>query len=189
MARKRKNSPLDAAWSEMSPPRRHLQSVTGYAAVYLFIAFLFLMNLIALPVPYLGLVKAQFFLMAIYYWSIYRPTLLPTWLCFGLGLVLDAVMGMPLGMQSLAFVLVHGIVRDQRRFLTGQNYISVWAAFVLVVLAATLLQWMLYGFVNGRVWTAPVSLTANIVMTLFLFPAVSLGLTATHRMLPVATRP
>jgi len=153
----------------------------------LLLVVLFLLSVTALPVPRFGPVKPALLLMAIYYWSIYRPTITPPWLCFSIGLLLDFVSGLPLGVNAIVLTLVQMIVRDQRRFLMGQPYITIWAVFSLVVALAAALQWALYGLVNFH-WAPPMPIMMNLIASVFLFPAVTLLLILVHRVLPTVQK-
>ena len=72
---------------------------------YSFLAALFILGVVSVPYPLSAFFKAPFLLMAIYYWSIYRPTLLPPLLVFFAGLALDFLTGMPPGLSAVLFLL------------------------------------------------------------------------------------
>lgn len=150
---------------------------------FILLGFLFLLNVTALPVPYMGTVKPFLVLMPVYYWAIYRPTLMPPALCFAIGLLLDFLSAQALGVNAISFVLVQMIVRDQRRFLMAQPYITTWAVFAFVVLGVGLLQWGLYGLVN-MAWGPLTPVLFSMAITVFLFPVITLFLVITHRLLP-----
>ena len=153
----------------------------------LLLAVLLLLNMASVPLPYAYSIKAHLVLMAVYYWAIYRPTLVPPSLCFLMALAMDVLSGLPLGLNALVLVLVQWLVRDQRRFMMGQPFIVIWAVFGLVSLSASMMQWALAGlFVQEWVELAPV-LTGTAI-SLLLFPLVTMLLVLTHRMLPVPPR-
>lgn len=155
---------------------------------YALLGALFLLNLTALPVPHAGLIKPYLVLIAVYYWAIFRPTLIPTWLCFVVGLLLDILSGMPPGLQAFILVIAQSLIRDQRKFLMGQPYLSIWAIFGFVAAMAAGIQWALFGFANDMQWPALMPVAAGVIVTLCLFPLVSMALIATHRMLSPGTR-
>jgi rod shape-determining protein MreD len=152
----------------------------------LLLCALFLLNLMSLPLPYVGAIKPMLVMMAVYYWAINRPTLVPPVLCFVMGLLMDILSGMPPGLNAFLLVAVQWLVRDQRRFLMGQPFITLWALFGLVALGAALLQWMLFGIVQGWAPLLPVATTVG--LSLFLFPFVTLLLVGSHRLLPAPAR-
>lgn len=51
--------------------------------------FLILFSLVPVGAPNLSGIMPLFSVMAIYYWSIYRPDLMPGWAAFSLGLLQD----------------------------------------------------------------------------------------------------
>lgn len=146
---------------------------------------LLLLNLIPLPIPYVGAVKPMFVMMAVYYWSINRPTLMPPWLCFAAGFIMDVMTGMPPGVNAFILVALQWLVRDQRRFLMGQPYIAIWAVFGLIMGATAFLEWLAFGLVLG--WTPALPVAAAVLLTFFLFPLVTMLLVAAHRILPVTS--
>lgn len=149
---------------------------------------LMVINVIALPYFPAGAMKPQFVLMAVYYWAIYRPTLLPPFFCFVVGLLMDVLTGMTPGIYAFIFVLTQWVVRDQRRFLMGQPYSTIWAVFGLVAVLSIFVQWALYGLAHLH-WGPLLPVFAGALLSMFLFPFVTLLLVITHRMLPVASRP
>jgi len=155
---------------------------------HLLLLALLLFNVVALPLVPTGAVKPQFVLMAVYYWAIYRPTLLPPFFCFLLGLIMDVLSGMPPGINALILVMTQWLVRDQRRFMMGQPYSTIWAIFGLVCVIAIGLQWALYGLVHAQ-WSPLMPVFSGALVSMLLFPFITLLLVAAHRLLPVASRP
>ena len=147
------------------------------------LAFLFLLSVVAVPFPRIGQIKPAFILMAVYYWSIYRPTLMPPWMCFFTGLLIDFLTGRTLGVNVIVLTLVQWIVRDQRKFLMGQPYVTIWFVFALVVALSLSLQWALYGLVDLQ-WSPIMPVILSMVATFLLFPVVTLFLILVHRVLP-----
>lgn len=75
-------------------------------------------------------------LVGISYWSLVRPRAVTSLPVFILGLVTDCVLFSPLGLHAFVFVLSQAILKRQRRFLVGQGFWVLWAAFALVVMGA-----------------------------------------------------
>lgn len=148
---------------------------------------LLLLNIASLPLPNADAVKAHLVLMAVYYWAIYRPTLIPPAFCFAIGLVIDLVAHLPMGLNAVVLLLVQWLVRDQRRFLMGQPYVVIWAVYGLVALSASMLQWVLYGVFNMH-WAPVMPILSGALISLLLFPFVTMLLVFTHRLLPVESR-
>lgn len=78
-------------------------------------------------------------LMGITYWTLVRPRSMQPVLVLIIGLLVDLVMFLPLGMHGFVFVTAQAVLKKQRRFLVGQGFWVLWAAFVLMALCAALL--------------------------------------------------
>tara|TARA_Y100001960_G_scaffold258891_1_gene278535 strand:- start:2049 stop:2567 length:519 start_codon:yes stop_codon:yes gene_type:complete len=98
-----------------------------------------------LPIGVFGFseVTPFFALMAVYHWSIYRPELLPAPAVFVLGLLQDGLTGGPLGLFALILIIVCGLASMQRRTFLGKSFQVEWFGFLLVVLGATLVNWLI----------------------------------------------
>jgi len=151
---------------------------------YSLLCFLFLLSVVSVPYPLSALLHAPLLLIAIYYWSIYRPALLPSWLVFGIGLVLDLLTGLPfLGFNAVLFLLCRLAVIDQRRFLTGQTFSVIWLGFCLLSVLFHLLQWMMFSALSMQI--VPVSdFTSPLILGVFVFPLICLFLHLSHKALP-----
>lgn len=149
----------------------------------LFLAGLFVLSVVSLPLPDIGVARPGLLVMAVYYWSVYRPTLMPPYLCFATGLLLDLLTGLPLGVNAVVLTLVQWLVRDQRRFLMGQPYIVIWLVFALVAFSSQLVQWGMYGLVHMQ-WAPILPQVLGALATALLFPVVTLFLILIHRVLP-----
>lgn len=159
------------------------QAFLRFALVYLVIIGLFLINVQGPALLSASGSSAPLFLMAVFYWSAYRPTLVPLWFVFTVGLLLDLLSGAPVGLNALVLVLVRWLVTDQRLFLMGQPFLIVWIGFLLVIAAAALCQWFLLGALN-LFWPPVQQVGVMIGLSAALFPVVSVLLHATHAVLP-----
>lgn len=156
----------------------------GVAAAHAISALLFLFGLAGLGIAHIVEVKPCFILMAVYYWSIFRPTILPPPSVFAIGLVIDVLSGLPVGLNAAILVAAQWIVWGQRRYLASQSFVVLWTGFALVCCAAALAQWGLFGLTR-MAWLplAPVAVSCGI--GILLFAPVSALLGFVHRMLPV----
>lgn len=109
------------------------------------IIMLFTLNVVAISFPLTGAVKAPLFLMGIYYWAIYRPTLMPVWAVFIAGLAMDLLSSLPIGMNALVFVAAGWSISGQRLFLTGQSFVMIWVGFGALSFLAAFVQWAIFG--------------------------------------------
>jgi rod shape-determining protein MreD len=130
-------------WQRMDLWARHLLPVC-------LTLLLLLLSLVPMRVPDFANVAPKLTLVSIYYWSIYRPDLLPVHAAFLLGLLLDIVSAMPIGVNALIFVLLHGFVSSRRRFFLGKGFLVTWWAFSVIGGGAIGLSWLLASALLGR---------------------------------------
>lgn len=90
-----------------------------------------------------GAITPWLALMAVHYWSIYRPDRLPYIAVFAVGLLQDAVSGTPLGLSAMVLVLIRALVFTQRRLFRGKPFVVVWAVFAAVAMLAAVGTWLL----------------------------------------------
>jgi rod shape-determining protein MreD len=141
---------------------------------------------VVLPVglPHWGELAPPLLLIAVYYWSIVRPDLMPPAAAFVLGLFQDLLTGAPLGSGALIMVLTQWTMRGQRRYLANRPFFLMWAAFAPVVLIAGTLDWLVYALLNFHVVPVMDALV-RVVLGFVLFPVVAwVLLIPTHRTLP-----
>lgn len=150
---------------------------------YTAILALLILNIVAMSYPMTGGIKSPLFLMAIYYWSIYRPTLLPALIVFLAGCAIDLMGGLPLGLHALVFVATQWIVTDQRRLLMAQPFVVIWIAFGIISLVCTLLQWLILGALTGG-FSSLKPILFSVALGIALFPLVNFLLHGTHKILP-----
>lgn len=98
---------------------------------------------VPLHIPEYARVAPMLPLMAVYHWAIFRPDTMPAYAVFIIGLMQDALMGMPIGVNALVYLAVYGIVLSQRRFFFGKSFAVLWMGFVVVAAGASLAGWVL----------------------------------------------
>ena len=108
-------------------------------------------------------------LIVVFYWSVYRPDLLPVWAVFLLGLCQDLLTGAPTGLAALVLVLVHGLAVSQRRVLLGQTFAVEWAGFLLAASGAAVLAWLLSSLWHTAL-VAPMPFAIQALVTVALYP-------------------
>ena len=108
---------------------------------------LVILSIIPTQIPSYMEIAPVLALVSIYHWAIYRPNLLPTISVFLLGLLQDLLIGAPVGLYTLVFLTVYGIVASQRRFFEKKSFIIYWFGFAVVSFLATI-----EGYLLGSVW-------------------------------------
>ena len=104
---------------------------------------LVIIGTLPLQIPGYGLVAANLALMSVFYWSVYRPDLLPPWVAFLIGLLQDILVGTPPGLNALVLLLARAMVVSQGRVFRGKSFLVMWWGFAMVALGAQVLVWLL----------------------------------------------
>ena len=108
-------------------------------------------------------------IIIIYFWMIKRPSLMGTGHIFVAGLINDVVMGFPLGISSLSYLIVWFVGNYVRNKSVNTTLASDWFTFFLALLFSNLLFFSLIN--NFSDLAIPFSkMGYNTFFTLFLFP-------------------
>jgi len=151
-----------------------------WGLVLLAVLVLLLLSAIPLHIVHLAEIRPMFMLMAVYYWTMLRPT--PVVGVFLLGLLLDNILDYPLGMNAFVLLLAQILTTHNRKFLLGQSFLVTWAGFAVVALGAGVLEWLLFSLFNFTV-IAIKSMVLSVILSAVLFPVVVLPLAAVNRAL------
>jgi rod shape-determining protein MreD len=108
-------------------------------------------------------------IIIIYFWMIKRPSLMGTGHIFVAGLINDVVMGFPLGISSLSYLLVCFVGNYVRNKSVNTTLASDWFTFFIALIFSNLLFFSLIN--NFSDLAIPLSkIGYNTFFTLFLFP-------------------
>ena len=107
-------------------------------------------NVIPLHLPGYASISPKFALMAIYYWALHRPSLLPSGAVFIIGLFQDLMFGGPIGQNAGIFVAVYVIAMSQARFFYGKSFFVVWWGFMIVSLGVAFTEWLIAALFASR---------------------------------------
>jgi len=124
-------------------------------------------------VPGLSQIAPMYALIAVYFWSIYRPDLLGYGSGFAIGTLEDLLTGVPLGVGALTLLLTQWIVFNQQKFFHAKPFIVTWFAFVLVAFGAAVLKWICVAVIGGSGLTPFGSLFAAYLVTVAVYPVIS----------------
>ena len=108
-------------------------------------------------------------IIIIYFWMIKKPSLMGTGHIFVTGMINDVVMGFPLGLSSLSYLVVCFVGNYVRNKSVNTTLASDWATFLIALLFSNLLFFSLIN--NFSDLAIPFSkIGYNTFFTLFLFP-------------------
>ncbi len=110
--------------------------------------------------------------IAVFYWSVYRPDLLPRSMVFLIGLLHDSLAGAPLGMSAIILLAISAVGRNQRRFFSDKTMPAVWFGFALLGVLATALAWLLASLLYLGVVPSAHSVV-QLCLTVACYPVVS----------------
>ena len=131
--------------------------------------FLVFFTLMPLNLPGSEVIMPPLALMAVYYWSIYRPDLMPAAMAFAAGLMFDMLSGGPPGLHAFVFVVVQAVAASQRSFFLGKVFPVEWLGFCLVAAATFLVLWALGSLYVGAIVKGSV-LAIQALLTITLYP-------------------
>jgi rod shape-determining protein MreD len=159
------------------------ETLARFCVPYALIFFLWIIDMVSLNIPYLQDLQPSFTLMFLFYWSIYRPTLLPSWLIFLMGVILDLVSGFPVGLNAFLFIVIQRVILDQRKIFSGQPFWTVLFAYALVATIFYMAQFIIFGVLQGQFISVETIFGITLLSVVF-FPVISLMLHLTHKVLP-----
>jgi rod shape-determining protein MreD len=148
---------------------RRLDTLARHLVPSLSIFALMLVGVVPLHIPALHAVAPALPLIAVFYWTLYRPDLLPAIAVFAAGLLQDILFGLPLGVSAVMLVLVHAAVTTQHRFFLGKSFGVVWLGFSLVAAAALALAWLVNCAYNAAL-IPPDAVAFQVLTTIGFFP-------------------
>lgn len=125
----------DTAWTRLDGLAR------GLSPFALTLAFL-MAAAVPLRIPDLSPILPAVGLIAVYYWIVHRPDLMPAWAVFLLGLIQDLLGGGPLGVGPFVLLVVYAAVASQRRVFAGGGFFLLWLIFLPLAAGAFLLSWL-----------------------------------------------
>ncbi len=148
---------------------QRLDSFARALTPFVLTVLLLLVSMTPVRSPYLAPVIPSIALIAVYYWSVFRPDLMPSGAVFLIGLLHDLIGVAPLGSGVLALLMVHAAVGAQRKFFATAGFGLLWLAFAVLASAAQLLIWLLSCLLIGRlVDLSPAIL--QVAVTLAIYP-------------------
>jgi rod shape-determining protein MreD len=125
----------DTAWTRLDGLAR------GLSPFALTLAFLMLVA-VPLRIPDLSPILPAVGLIAVYYWIVHRPDLMPVWAVFLIGLIEDLLGGGPLGVGPFVLLVLYAAVASQRRVFVGGGFFLLWLIFLPLAAGAFVLSWV-----------------------------------------------
>ena len=108
-------------------------------------------------------------IIIIFFWILKRPSVMGTGHIFVAGLINDVVMGFPLGISSLSYLVVCFVSNYIRNKSVNTTIASDWFTFFIALIFANLLFFLLLNNFSD-IAISYTKITYNTFFTLFLFP-------------------
>lgn len=133
---------------------------------------LVIIGTVPLHIPGYARVAPMLPLMAIYHWTLFRPGTMPAALVFCIGLLQDALTGLPIGINAVVYLGAYGIILSQRKFFVGKSFVMEWLGFAMVSGGASFATWALISVYYGAI-AEPSAVAFQAVVTIAVFPFVA----------------
>jgi rod shape-determining protein MreD len=135
-----------------------------------------------LPVTFLGgLVPAPLFgLMAVYFWCLMRPDLMPPFAAFSIGVLEDFFSGSPPGVWTLAFVVTYALVDRERDAFAGLASFAAILGFGAATMVAGGVAYLVAAFIFGHL-PPLTTITMEIATTIIFYIPILPLLNRIHR--------
>lgn len=144
--------------------------------------FLALPNVVPLGLPAMSDVMPVVTLMAVFYWSVYRPDLMPPAAVFVLGLAHDILAGNPTGLMALTLLVIHGVTVSQRQVFVGKPFFVAWLGFAVISAGGFLLMWIMTCILAAELLLT-MAVVFQYLMTVVSFPLAAWIFVRVHRYL------
>jgi rod shape-determining protein MreD len=149
-------------------------------------AVLVFLGAVPTQLPDFDAVTPALSLAAVYFFAIYRPSLLPAPAVFGVGLFQDALLGLPFGLSALILLGVYGVVVSQRAAFRGRPFLIAWAGFAVAVPVAAAVTWAIVSILAGTM-VPSTAVAFQALLTVAVYPIVNVLLAGVARLLPGAS--
>ncbi len=93
-------------------------------------------------------------IMVIYYWVSNRPSSMPIWFIFILGILRDALEGISMGVNVFIYLLTAFTVMASKSIYKRESFWLVWQGFAITALISISIKWLLVSFEMGIPLTA-----------------------------------
>ena len=108
-------------------------------------------------------------LIIIYFWSLKRPEILGNGHVFFAGLINDVVMGIPLGLSSLSYLIVSLVATYVKNMTLNTSITTEWFTFFIAIIFSNLTFFIL-GINFSNVSIQFIEISYNTFFTLIFFP-------------------
>jgi rod shape-determining protein MreD len=153
-------------------PLQRLDRAARAALPTMLAVLLLVLSAVPLGLPGLRGLAPAFAVPIVFFWSIWRPGLVPPAVVFVIGVLADLLGAAPLGVSSLTLLLLAGLVDVNRRMLARQSALSGWLLFVPFAALTLALSWAFTSLLSLRLMP-PEPALLQWALTAALYPALA----------------
>ncbi len=118
-------------------------------------------------------------LTCVWFWSLFRPAAMAPPVVFLIGVLLDLLGDLPLGVGAVTMLIAHGIAQRLRRFVARHGFAVAWLIFIAVACGIAALNWVFVCLLNFALEPiGPVLFQAGLAAAMY--PAVAIPLNLAH---------
>lgn len=89
-------------------------------------------------------------LIPVFFWGMTHAREMPYWFVFLLGIIMDAVMGVPLGLSSLLYIFFLILLHAQRKYIHKEGFMIKWGYFAALLGVICSLNWVALTIFNSH---------------------------------------
>jgi rod shape-determining protein MreD len=116
----------------------------------------------------------------VWFWSVFRPNAMPPPVVFLMGLLMDLMGYLPLGVGAFTLLAVHGVAMIMRRSLSRRGFAWIWFVFAGVAIAASLAIWLMVMLLTFRL-LSPYPAIFIATLGIAIFPVLAVPFAGAHR--------
>jgi rod shape-determining protein MreD len=119
-------------------------------------------------------------LCSVWFWSLVRPDTMPPPAVFAIGLLMDLLGYLPLGVGVFTMLCVYGIAQASRRMLAGHGFALIWTVFGVLAVVVSVITWLLVMLLSVRLFS-PRPALFQAALAVALYPVLAIPFAAAHR--------
>lgn len=116
----------------------------------------------------------------VWFWSLFRPAAMSPPVVFMIGVLLDLLGFLPLGVGALTMLTTFGTAQRLRWFLSHQGFTVIWLIFTAVACGIAAMNWALVSLLTFTL-QSPGAILFQAGLAAALYPVVAVPLTLAHR--------
>lgn len=136
----------------MSSVSRYTELAFWSAIPALVTLIFILLQIVPKHIPGFSTIMPLLYMGAIYYWGIHRSREMPYWFLGIAGLFNDSIVGLPLGISPLLFVLFLIILQSQIKHIYKEGFLIKWGFFSGLSLVILALQWLMMAVLSSSAY-------------------------------------